>query len=1390
MSNEPDPPREEDDADLEEEAGVILDEAQLNEDDPDFEPIEENGEEDAADQLEPPFEENENGEEDKAADVADVADAEFEAPLQENGEEDHLEVPEEKSQQDELVEISPEKAEEADPDRGPRREVAYQEACFVEPGKEMVRVTLVEKNDWKLVPLGCQARLSCVDEMVFRIQDISKVNPGGAIAVDLLPVEPGWREIPSFSSGTLQVLLAATDLEEATMSAIHFLAAQDSAEAERPDGWPSVDILSFIQDTFPEIFSEMVEDDMRPLLEGSILFKVIDDSLQRVVCRTSSSPLEDSVRRLLARNKSAEEIGPRDPFLDRQLLQFAPSVCFNMTEEDPGGLVTLRKPLPALEMSLKPERDLLPEPDGRHGASDATASTACAKSSQEESRRRSRRRHSGDAKQSNPTLAKPNASNASSRRAEPLRLRPRERPKAGTANAASRARNARTSRETAAKTSSAPRLRIRSRSREELRRRHSRHSTEDVLRRGEPPRTSTRISLMARDTRSRAHASHASSRASARDSTGRGPARDAPDEPSTRAEGRHSARHSTRRTRETEDRLKSSTRGDERRQRREESARVSRADTPRHAATREEAPRHTTSREVVPRQTSTRERSDRRSRREDRLDRVHRSSLVGQRSADRAATDANMPREGRRDEGRSGHRERRREDPGREVPRSGRPSNPSKSDRSRHEERRRSRSRRRESSKELNGRINGHDTSARGPPAPLPADVMGGVWQDPVAPARSAPPAPPLPAPAARGGGEGDRSGALDDPGANSKGTVSTAHAKAGSAQALGTALDTAACAGCGAGSGAAAEHEELLGRCPRAVLAADLTEPSKEKTAASRWCMYRNVAERARIDVMSHMLDEPFAQALLVQKGSCYFHLSAPMEIPDPSSLAEANIWVQRYGPVSTPTASAGDWKIWPHMQSKEAWHQAMGTRGGLMAKFLEARGIFMDGCQICHEFNRSTQSNFEGHVGGRAHFKHWCHLCCREDAKDMSSFREKWWEEWIVKGSAIRFNHADGVVELRKNYPSIQPSPSQAASGSIPAPPSPVEFTPDSSNVVALALQNPGNVFSLCLEENVYYLLYSHDRLPTGKPVTELAAQFWQEWILPLGILRFNHLHGQVWICRGKAPRQAKPMPFPSSSTSNEAQQGPLSSKALRSPPMPSSTSPQTPSRPVPTRAAAHGVEDPQDLAVEGVWFVSYPPCYQEHLGAAKHWDALYPYAREGVCIEAVRDRLWNTMMVSGGWVRINELDGAIEIAKGSKEPGTRSTVNAEGPPAIQQGRAGNAQVGPVLGSDEVGRWRSKCLRLYQSKAQAVQDELRKYDLHPGQIRCDACGKQLAIMEFASHLRSQDHFNQIHVGDAGAEDPQQVFQAGSLRLKLNLADLDITVEKVKQSPDGWEIV
>lgn len=43
-----------------------------------------------------------------------------------------------------------------------------------------------------------------------------------------------------------------------------------------------------------------------------------------------------------------------------------------------------------------------------------------------------------------------------------------------------------------------------------------------------------------------------------------------------------------------------------------------------------------------------------------------------------------------------------------------------------------------------------------------------------------------------------------------------------------------------------------------------------------------------------------------------------------------------------------------------------------------------------------------------------------------------------------------------------------------------------------------------------------------------------------------------------------------------------------------------------------------------------------YEEHLGADKHWRALYPdYTGEGVVIEDIRDKVWNTMKIQNGWV-----------------------------------------------------------------------------------------------------------------------------------------------------------
>jgi len=44
--------------------------------------------------------------------------------------------------------------------------------------------------------------------------------------------------------------------------------------------------------------------------------------------------------------------------------------------------------------------------------------------------------------------------------------------------------------------------------------------------------------------------------------------------------------------------------------------------------------------------------------------------------------------------------------------------------------------------------------------------------------------------------------------------------------------------------------------------------------------------------------------------------------------------------------------------------------------------------------------------------------------------------------------------------------------------------------------------------------------EKLPEGRHVVAASMNFWQQWKLPEGTLRFNHVHGQVELSRGAAP------------------------------------------------------------------------------------------------------------------------------------------------------------------------------------------------------------------------------------------------------------------------------
>ena len=73
-----------------------------------------------------------------------------------------------------------------------------------------------------------------------------------------------------------------------------------------------------------------------------------------------------------------------------------------------------------------------------------------------------------------------------------------------------------------------------------------------------------------------------------------------------------------------------------------------------------------------------------------------------------------------------------------------------------------------------------------------------------------------------------------------------------------------------------------------------------------------------------------------------------------------------------------------------------------------------------------------------------------------------------------------------------------------------------------------------------------------------------------------------------------------------------------------------------------------------------------YKEHLGGPAHYSKLSKdYVKCGVPVESVRGGLYNKWQIPGGWVRINEMDGAIDLAKGLAEPSDVRTHVLQNPP-----------------------------------------------------------------------------------------------------------------------------
>mmetsp|Transcript_80619 Transcript_80619/g.261224 ORF Transcript_80619/g.261224 Transcript_80619/m.261224 type:complete len:942 (+) Transcript_80619:39-2864(+) len=512
------------------------------------------------------------------------------------------------------------------------------------------------------------------------------------------------------------------------------------------------------------------------------------------------------------------------------------------------------------------------------------------------------------------------------------------------------------------------------------------------------------------------------------------------------------------------------------------------------------------------------------------------------------------------------------------------------------------------------------------------------------------------------------------------------------------------------------------------------------------------------------------------------------PPTLPGPlQACNEPGIWVQIRGPLSMPTVTNGDWKTWPHLASKDNWKKWMGARATELEQFLEPHRIYLNDCSICKAAGRGMQSGFAEHVMGRAHFKHLGRLL--PDGEALSIGRLRLWHTTCIPAGCVRFNHADGVIEMCLGPEPLSDAPATNVACALALPAAPCTSLAVHPGDIA-AGELPG--IEVCPEENQWFWVadfigqptssngtvthcpwlssrncwktaigpiapkvtrllqryniwepdckacaHSQDfethvpaskhydslcsRISDAEPVRSVAKQMWQQWIVPGGAVRFNHIHGRVEVLRGWPPDEnnivemGRPLPVGAApamlAASSSAMPALMATPAM---PMQSQAMGTHALMAPPAPTAGHTVREQLGctsvdlLPEQGVWFrISAPlsiaikrggdyKCYghlnsrgsfkqamerpadvvtklleryipgfwpeckicdrsrgwQEHVPGPKHFGEICEkWLRDGVPLENVLAcaDVWDEWDFAEGGLRFNYLDGSVELRRG---------------------------------------------------------------------------------------------------------------------------------------------
>lgn len=160
----------------------------------------------------------------------------------------------------------------------------------------------------------------------------------------------------------------------------------------------------------------------------------------------------------------------------------------------------------------------------------------------------------------------------------------------------------------------------------------------------------------------------------------------------------------------------------------------------------------------------------------------------------------------------------------------------------------------------------------------------------------------------------------------------------------------------------------------------------------------------------------------------------------PTVAALPEDGVWFQIRGPVAVATRQGGDWHSYPHLGSKSQWKMTMTPPAEWVCEFLERvpGGPIYPECRICER-----SRGFQEHVGAAAHLKVLAdkHLVTGVPVEHV---REALWHEWQFRGGALRFNYADGAVELCRGSPPVLEAAEGNSSALVSMPLQPPQLQP----------------------------------------------------------------------------------------------------------------------------------------------------------------------------------------------------------------------------------------------------------------------------------------------------------------------------------------------------------